>query len=155
MVKKTTSTTTIHYLGAHTRLSLLVLLVCEPLVQLAPKCFGFPRGHLVLQTAVEGDVLQGVQPQLSAHDVEGLQCALTGRRLRKVLKQLHDQILRICRHVSHCSRVGIAELSGRRSAFLVGGDPAVKPTGWSVCKRNLIIKLMIGSYSLWKIFRIG
>lgn len=88
------------YLGAHAGLSLAVLLVGHPLVQLTPQSFRLPGGDPLFQTVVESAAVGRVQVQLSAEDVEGLEGFLAGRRLDKVLKKF-PHIVPLLLRLSH------------------------------------------------------
>lgn len=88
------------YLGAHAGLSLVVLLVGHPFVQLTPQSFRLPGGDPLFQTVVESAAVGRVQVQLSAEDVEGLEGFLAGRRLDKVLKEF-PHIVPLLLRLSH------------------------------------------------------
>lgn len=81
------------YLGVHTGLTFLVLLMGHPLVQLAPESIGLPAGDLCLQAAVESVVVCRVEVQASAEDIESLESSFAGRGLNEVLEQLRHILL--------------------------------------------------------------
>lgn len=94
-----TSRWRLSYPGSLAGSALVVNLVLGPLVQLGPQSLDLPGADCGLQRAVEAAVVQGVQLQLPAQDAEGLQGALAGGRLHKVLKEhaglRHALVLRL------------------------------------------------------------
>lgn len=111
-------TKSIDYLGIHTGLTLLVLLMGHPLVQLAPKRIGLPAGDLRLQAAVESVMVCRVEVQASAEDVKSLESSFAGRGLNEVLEQLRHILLLRLPHRPRCgAMVWCAEAPARFSPF--------------------------------------
>ena len=104
------------YLGVRAHLSLLVVFVAAPLVQLCPEGLGFPVVKLGLELVIKGAVVLRLQFQVVTELLEGLEGPLAGGGLHEAVKEDVGPIRGLVLTLLHVPTLGALDRWGRGRA---------------------------------------